>query len=235
MSSSEHQPFRFLDLPAEIRNMVYEQALDGRIDWIWGASPYPRNRLPSLLSVNQQMRTEAAMSVFSGLYLSLNNKDLRMPKLFETYAVRLGIVVDRMEVLYGKTAQDFPRLKKPTVDDIHSLELDTEDIGRTGDDCNANMIVMKIWEAIDEWPAGADSLRSFIASLKAARLNMKVQASFAMCDVNSLLCRVSSSSSLPIFGGSGQQKYEIFDIDLLPSTVVHASVDVFERYDITHD
>lgn len=56
---SSHQPFRFLDLPAEVRNSIYELSIQGPHQYL------AHVRLPSLAQVSRQVRDEVLPIFFS--------------------------------------------------------------------------------------------------------------------------------------------------------------------------
>lgn len=74
-------PFRFLDLPPELRNRIYELAFTSK----WRIAHYFKNPLPSILRVSQQLRKEAI-----GIWLADTTFTFDNRFHFMTFLINLG-------------------------------------------------------------------------------------------------------------------------------------------------
>lgn len=149
------QSFRFLDLPSDVRNMVYEILLTcpGYITWLWGyrhqvdalrarSELLPEN---ALLSINRQVR-------FESLSFLLSRNTVLMNALLLTTFLRTGV----SDNFYGQTVGSFLRRVTVTLtigasDDLQSWKEQSKGIMELRKYCSSLTCVKVVLFDVKAW------------------------------------------------------------------------------------
>lgn len=189
MRAAEPKPSRFLSLPAELRQILYQHVLpptpSSPIDARFLNLHKP---LPNLLGVCRLLRAEVAPIYFDRLSVGLHNRNATLSALHAAHTTT--IFTDR-ELPSAIRAEDFPSLRDMLISASGNPTSSIEDLGVAGNDYRADRIFRLAWNAVGFLPANDVFLRRFIGDILRLGRRTRVVVEVVSYDPDYTFYRVS--------------------------------------------